>query len=94
MNLNPLWLFFFFCPEAYRPVSICCFFIILQGLLEHDHIRKLYPALDDRMVIMILEEILYHMMSDKAALFIERNGQRAVACSDLKDGVFCECSVL
>lgn len=52
---------------------------------QDNHIDKLSASLKDSMIIIIQEKIPSHAITDKATMFIKRNGERAVPRADLNE---------
>lgn len=59
----------------------------LQFSSKNNHIHQTNPAFDNRMIVMIREEMLDPMGANETALLIERYRQRAVARADLQYGI-------
>ena len=57
---------------------------ILQFPLQIHHIYQLYPALVDRVVVVVSEKVLDQTVSAKAAGFLEGDGGGAISGSHLQ----------
>ena len=55
--------------------------------MQINHIYQLSAAFKDRMVVVVSEKVFDDMVTDKAAFFVEGNGEGAVTGANLQDSV-------
>ena len=60
---------------------------LLQLPLQINHIHQLDTALKYRVVVVVREKVFDDMVTDKAAFFVEGNGEGAVTGANLQDSV-------
>ena len=60
---------------------------MLYRPLQVYHIHQLHPGLVDGMVVVVGKEIGDTVRAGKAAFFVKRHGQRAVAGAHLQEGI-------
>ena len=54
----------------------------LQSPFEYDHILQLNSSFNDRVIVILNEEVRQHMRTREATRLVKGNGQRTVACTD------------